>query len=315
MERIIKKILILFIISQIIFVINPEAKKISKSKQLTELIIVDKNGKGDYFTINEALTYANPASTIYIKKGEYSEILEINQPIFLKGEGRDCTLINPISKKNKYAIRLGGAGASIEGLSINNKAPGLYANAIRITGNNNKIENCNIYSTPVGIAIWSSNNLIKNCTFWNCQDEGIALLGSKYTQCNNNKITYCIFYDNCDGIELQYSSENQIMHCSFYNNTHSGIDAIAQDNNYNIISNCKIYNNRVNGIYLSSSKNNQIIDCEIFNNQDGDIISNKQSKNNEIVTTNTFALDIKTLLIDRIKTRENIFLRILDKIF
>ncbi|UCH71495.1 MAG: right-handed parallel beta-helix repeat-containing protein [Thermoplasmatales archaeon] len=245
-------------------------------------LIVDKTEGGTYTTIQEAINDAPEGSTIYVKNGAYSEIIDIRKKISIIGENKDKTIINPISEKNKYAVRLGAPGVKISCLSITNGAPGLYTNGIRISASETKIYNCNIYDTPVGIAIWTSYNIIQNCNFWGCSDEGIALMGSPYSKCDNNRITNCLFFDNCDGIELQYSSDNIIEDCEFYENTHAGIDAIASSNDRNMISNCKIYNNEVHGIYFSSSSENQIIDCLISDNKDGDIIMNENSRYNEI---------------------------------
>jgi parallel beta-helix repeat protein len=245
-------------------------------------IIVDKNGNGDYTTIQEAINNAPQGSTIYVKIGEYPEIIEINKAISLHGEEKDSTLINPVSENNKYAIRLGAPGVTISGFSITNGAPGLYSTGIRIIAENIQISDCEIYNTPVGIAIWSSGNNIDNCIFYGCKDEGIAILGSSYKECNNNEITNCKFYDNCDGIELQYSSGNIIDNCEIYDNTHAGIDAIGSNNDDNIITNCRIYNNEVFGIYLSSSSDNQITDCYISENNDGNVEVRGFSANNEI---------------------------------
>ncbi|MCJ7571769.1 MAG: right-handed parallel beta-helix repeat-containing protein [Candidatus Thermoplasmatota archaeon] len=95
-------------------------------------------------------------------------------------------------------------------------------------------------------------------------------------------------------MELQYSSNNIITGCKLYNNTHMGIDAIAESNDKNTISNCAIYNNKVNGIYLSSSSDNQIMDCSISNNKDGNVITTGNSYNNEIANTNFYTSETKT---------------------
>ncbi len=249
-----------------------------------ELIIVDKQGGGDYNTIQQAIAHASAGSTIVIRPGEYAEILRINKKISLIGEDREQTIINPISEPNKYVILLGAPDITIQGLSISNGAPGLYSTGIRINAPNCNINDCLFYDNPIGIAIWASGNQITNCLFQRCEDEGIAILGSKTSPCDNNKITHCIFSQNCDGIELQHSSDNLIKDCDFYQNTHTGIDAIASGNDRNIIQNCHIYDNHVNGIYLSASSDNQIIDCTVTNNRDGDIVMNKYAKNNQIIS-------------------------------
>ena len=87
---------------------------------------------------------------------------------------------------------------------------------------------------------------------------------------------------------MQHASNNRIINCNILNNTHSGIDAIVQQNNNNIIYNCIISNNSAHGIYLSDSHNNIIIKCRIYKNKDGDIIQTKgSSKNNiDIISSN-----------------------------
>ena len=276
--------LIIFLATELIIVASVQAEQITQ-KNNRQILIVDKNGYGDYKTIQEAIENAQPDTTVYVKIGEYNEIIEIKKQINLVGEDKNSTLITPTSEKNKYAIHLGAPGVKIQSLGIKNGAPGLYTAGIYITSPKTEISDCNIYDTPVGIAIWTSYNIINNCNFWGCNDEGIALLGTSYSECNNNKITNCVFKDNCDGIEQQCSSSNIITNCEFYNNWHAGIDAIASSNNENIISNCRIYNNEVFGIYLSSSSDNQIIDCFISDNEDGNIVMNKNSRNNQIITS------------------------------
>jgi len=272
----------LFISVEIIFVTECKAEKVFYLTNREHIFQVDKNGEDKFTTIQEAIDNATDGTTIFVKNGVYTELLNIKKKIKIIGEDKDKTIINPISGNNGYAIRLGAPEITIEKLSVTNGAPGLYTTGIQIAASKTEIRDCNIYDVPVGIAVWTSNNTIENCNFTGCNDEGIALIGTKYSNCDNNKITYCTFYDNCDGIELQYSSENNIEYCEFYENTHTGIDAIASSNNGNTIFNCKIYNNSVHGIYLSRSSDNQISNCQISDNVDGDIIMCKNSFDNEI---------------------------------
>lgn len=279
--------LLIILLINIIVGMNVQAEQIKISYNEKNTIIVDINGEGDYKSIQEAINNAQSGSVIYIKKGEYYEIINIKKEIEIVGEDKDLTLISPISESNKFAINLGAQNVKIRDLSIQNRGPGLYTSGVRITASTTEIYNCNIYDTPIGIAIWTSDNIIKDCYFKGCEDEGIALLGSNYSDCNNNKIINCIFQKNCDGIELQYSSKNIIDNCKFYNNTHSGIDAITSSNDENVISNCEIYNNDVHGVYLASSSDNQIIDCIISDNKNGNIVISKNSYNNEIINTSS----------------------------
>ena len=284
-------ITILFIILEIVITNTCYATDSISTEKQRYIKVVDQNGKGDYTSIQEAIDKESKGTTIYIKNGFYNEILNINKKINLIGENKENTIIQSESLQNKYSICLNAPGIIIEKLSIKNTGPGLYTSGIKITAPETQIIDCYIYETPVGIAVFTSNNVINNCEFYGCSDEGIVLLGTSYSDCKNNKITNCIFYENCDGIELQYSTDNTIANCEFYNNTHTGIDAIASSNDRNTILSCKIYNNDVHGLYLSSSSYNKIIDCNILNNDNGNIVMNKNSEFNEIISKSKTGLE------------------------
>jgi nitrous oxidase accessory protein len=306
-------IITILLISQLLFTTTIQSEKITVKKSNPQEIIVDINGTGHYTTIQDALDNSEENQIIYVKKGTYPEILNIRQTVKIVGE--ENTVINPISEKNKYAIRLGAPNIYIKNLIVTNGAPGLYTTALRISSSNNTIKNSVFSDCPIGILVWTSNNKIENCTFKNSQDEGIALLGSKFSKCENNTIKNCVFSNNCDGIELQYSSYNKIIKCEFFENTHSGIDAIAESNNNNLITECKIYNNTVHGIYLSSSSNNTIEKSQIYENKDGNIYLYGASIDNNIKNDNIFTKseNINNFLLSIINSFSSIFLTLIFK--
>lgn len=212
-------------------------------------------------TIQDAINSAQPNSTIQLPAGTYTEILTINKPLHLKGEGTTRTLLSPTSANNGYAIRISAEGVTLSGLDITNQGSGLYTTCVKISACNTTIQDCTFHDTPIGLAIWSSENTISGCEFRGCDDEGIVLLGASTSECNNNTIISCNFYKNCDGIELQYASNNLITSCTFTQNTHAGIDAIESNNDNNTISNCEFSNNQGFGLYLAGSSNNLITQC------------------------------------------------------
>ena len=136
----------------------------------------------------------------------------------------------------------------------------IYEAGIEVTEDNQIIENKVFYDIPIGIAVWSSGNIIANCTFINCSDEGILLIGS------NNIIENCVFYKCVDGIELQRSSNNTFINDRFLSNTHAGIDAITDSNNNNAFYSCLFYDNPY-GCFFKESKNNEFIDCAFMDNK------------------------------------------------
>ena len=264
------------------FSIPGEAINIQNTEKASTTVIVDAtNTAGPYTTIQEAIDAAPVGSTISVRAGTYSEIIQINKQLTLIGEDKTSTIISAKSTYNGYAIEIRAQGVTVSGFCITNTGPGLYTTGIKLNAPNTTITNCEFRDNPIGIAVWSSENTIKNCRFTRCTDEGIALLGSSISSCTKNVIANCEFTQNCDGMELQHASENTIMNCMFSDNTHSGIDAIFS-NNENTIENCMIKNNAVHGIYLSQSCANTIKDCTISNNKNGDVIVAAGSSNNQI---------------------------------
>jgi parallel beta-helix repeat protein len=212
-------------------------------------------------TLQDAINQAQPGATLQLAAGSYTEILTIDKPIHLKGQGSMHTILCPTSPTNGYAVRITTEGVTLSDLSITNQGPGIYTTCVKICAAKTTILNCTFHDTPIGIAIWNSTNTISGCDFRGCDDEGIVLLGSSTIPCTNNTIASCTFYENCDGIELQYATYNQITSCTFSKNTHAGIDAIVSNNNDNIISRCEFNSNQGFGLYLAGSSHNLITQC------------------------------------------------------
>ena len=75
--RIFALILVFLLISELIVTTSVLALAITQSNEYNYTIIVDASGNGDYITINEAINHAQSGSTIYIKNGEYPEVIDI----------------------------------------------------------------------------------------------------------------------------------------------------------------------------------------------------------------------------------------------
>ncbi|MFO7676927.1 MAG: right-handed parallel beta-helix repeat-containing protein [Thermoplasmatota archaeon] len=215
----------------------------------------------DFSSIQEAVRYADEGATIYIKNGIYNEIITIDMPLTLIGENKEHTIIVPTSEQNSYAVHSRAPNVTIKELSISNKGPGMYTTGLKITGNKTLVESCIFYDNPIGIAIWSSNNTVVNSTFYGCNDEGIAILGTASNPLTHNHIKQCIFYENTDGIELQHASNTIIEYCEFFDNNHAGIDIIGSYNKKNKIINCLFTNNKVFGLYMIRSTQTLIDSC------------------------------------------------------
>jgi parallel beta-helix repeat protein len=230
------------------------------------------------WSLQHAINQASPGATIELAAGTYTEILTISTSLHLKGSGAAQTILKTASSANGYAIHINAPDVIISDLSITNQGPGLYTTGIKITASHASIQDCIIHDTPIGIALWSSQNTISHCTFVGCEDEGIVLLGTETNPCTTNTIASCSFHDNCDGIELQHATGNLITNCTFIQNTHAGIDAIQAGNTHNIIEHCSFIDNTAYGVYLSHSSYTLISGCRFYD----DVIILVQSTDNSL---------------------------------
>jgi len=244
--------------------------------------------------LQEIIDDAPSFSTIMLKPGIYQGQLIIKKPINIKGKDRGSTILQIKTNPNNAAITLKSSHITFSNLTITNPADGLYTTAIRVNKPNCTIQHCTFQDTPIGIAVWNSYTQILNSSFYNCSDEGILLISTSISTSNYNQIHHCDFEKNCDAIELQHSSYNSIKHCIFKNNTHSGIDAICDNNNYNVISNCTIIDNIVHGIYFSSSQQNVITNCYFSNNGEENIVFAHNSKKNSVLNNQEVSIQSKT---------------------
>jgi parallel beta-helix repeat protein len=246
-------------------------------------------------SLQQRIDTAEAGATLQFPNGTYTEVLTINKPLHITGDG---TILNPTSSTNGYAIQITAEDVILSNLQISNQASGLYTTGVKISASNTTIQNCLFSDTPIGIAVWNSGNTISQCTFQRCTDEGIVLLGTEERTCGDNTIITCLFSENCDGIELQHASTNQIISCSFTKNTHAGIDAIESDNNNNIISDCIFTHNRAFGLYLARSNQNLITHCT-FTDDVLTLVHAPQNRIEKSQIQHIHLLDDSSLLLDQ----------------
>ncbi len=104
-------------------------------------IIVAKDGTGDYGTIQPALDAAQPGDIVYVRKGVYTEDLNLRQGVTLRGEESEETRIiaasgNALKVKNV-------TNATVSNLFIDGDRKG-YSDTIYVTSSTVKINNCEI---------------------------------------------------------------------------------------------------------------------------------------------------------------------------
>jgi len=239
------------------------------ASDLNDVIIVDDEGDGDYTSIKEALSYANPGDTIEVYSGTYYEnnitinIEGINlQGIsyelgngndtgkpFIDGPGTDpyslieiiaCdTTINGFHIENYNSEPLGNVLITIyheaDGCVIsNNDIFYTSSTLIWVYGSNNIIMNNNISHSLMrqGICLKepATNNIVRGNVISDCED-GILCWGSNLNLIEGNNI------HNCERFGIDITYKNSILRYNTIENNTIGLylrskRVIVSNNNF-----------------------------------------------------------------------------------
>ena len=159
-----------------------------------------------------------------------------------------------------------------------------YGISFYISGNDNKISNCDFLNNAItGFRIDRSNkNIISNCVFLN--NKG----GITFYYSNNNKISNCNFSSNDNGISISDSNDNEILKCNL-SNMNVGFTTSKSSNN--ILSKSNLFNNDYGIKFSSYCIANTIFNCNISDNEYGIYINDFYStdtSNGNIIYHNNF---------------------------
>ncbi|MBA7636880.1 hypothetical protein ES703_44508 [subsurface metagenome] len=152
-------------------------------------LYVGGSGPNNYTKIQDAIDNASDGDTVivYDDSSPYYENVVVNVSVNLIGEDKNTTIID--GKNMDNVITINHENTWIEGFSIRNSGDDSYlTNAgINIFSNNNTIKNCNFYNNYWEIWIQryiSNNNTVKNNNFHE-NTYGILILGKEHKIINN----------------------------------------------------------------------------------------------------------------------------------
>lgn len=230
-------------------------------KYYGDTIYVGGTGPGNFSRIQDAIDNASEGDIIFVFQGIYYEVVTVNKPLWIQGEGRESTTID--AKKKGYTVNLSADEIFFSGFTIQN---GSYSSNI--------VNEANMF-------ISSNNNTITGNIF-RFSESGIMMMNSKY----GNVISENIMSNNAIGLWFS-GSKNIVKRNMIVNNSDMGINIFGLENE---IQGNIILNNKGTGIYLLDSSKNNITDNEISNNSIGMILTwyreNSQNKDNLILRNN-----------------------------
>jgi parallel beta-helix repeat protein len=186
----------------------------------------------DYGTVQQAIDFASPGDTVFVRKGTYRENLFIGKALTLMGENAEQTVID--GGGVGHVIYVKADFVRVSGFTLKNSSSeypysGLYLD---------ESHNCQIYSNRIiaeyyGIRIYNSsdNHVYQNYISY---ETGVELAWS-----HNNTISNNYIFDSNNGIKLAESGNNIIKENTF-NSTYGTFVDVTYNSDYNTFQNNKI---------------------------------------------------------------------------
>jgi len=239
-----------------------------KSLIFSYTLTVDNEGDGDFFNIQNAIDAAEPGSTIMVYSGTFNQVstIEINVPN-LTIIGLDYELGS--GGDSGYPIIIGSSIDDVINISVDNT----ILSGFVITNSGTDFLNFD-----AGVHIYSENNMISsNYIINNCY--GICIINTSNNQIKNNDIES----NKMDGVFVYNSSDNEMFENKIIDNGYQGIYLVyCQDNT---ISDNVIKLNNKHGIhFFDFCTNNLIIDNTIsYNEINGIKLTGSENQGNIII--------------------------------
>jgi parallel beta-helix repeat protein len=257
-----------------------------KTENLIETLVVSQFGRGDYYTILEAIIAAKPGTKILVQEGVYRESLIINKPLEIIGDGKISDIV--LDCIDSSCILMKTEIAKIQGLTISSRAS-LEKNkyfAIKIPQGKLVLEDCDITShsySSILISGLRATPIIRNCKIHDSKGSGIVIsnnacpiiekcdifsnvgINISVSQKAKPTIKNCTIYDRGSlGIGFSDESSGLVEDCDISHNTYANILITGRSNPK--IRSCKIHHGKKSGIWIYNYGQGIIENCEIYSN-------------------------------------------------
>lgn len=119
---------------------KPQPTSAAKTEPPT--VVVDRQGKGDYATITEAIKAAKLGTQILVRPGLYRESIVINKPVEIIGDGKRDDIV--IEASGKPAVSFQADNGRIANLTLRQTGDGIWS-GVDIAQGRLTLEDCDIF--------------------------------------------------------------------------------------------------------------------------------------------------------------------------
>jgi parallel beta-helix repeat protein len=218
----------------------------AQNNQTTHFVSID--GKGNFVSIQEAISAASDNDTLLVSNGTYFENIKITKSIKLIGEDKNTTIIT--GNGSGDVIYVLADNVTIHGFTIRNGGAKLLGDV------------------GAGIELKSNHSTISNCNISSNKNYGLYLAGNIGGNIRDTTIRFNTFFNNAYGIYTTNNVKtNTISSNTFTYNTEYGMFLTSQSDD-NLVSN-NIFTENNYAIRIKSSEQNTVIKNLITNNQKG----------------------------------------------
>ncbi|MGR0482202.1 MAG: TIR domain-containing protein [Candidatus Electronema sp. V4] len=156
------------------------------TKSEPSTVVVDRQGKGDYETISDALWEVKPGTRILVRPGLYKESIEIDKSVKIEGDGKRKEII--IEADGTSAIVFNSDNGRVANLTLTQPNDSTWP-CVEIVQGMFELEGCDISSQGACVVIHDSTNLLLcDNHIHNGNGDGIVVYGNNKVTLENNKI-------------------------------------------------------------------------------------------------------------------------------
>jgi parallel beta-helix repeat protein len=224
-------------------------------------LVVSKDGRGQFSTIQAAVQDAAPGSRVIVRPGRYEETLTISKPLEIVGDGDPGAVVIESSQRAPVVVSADSVAVRRLTLRCHPGPSNHQSDTVCVDrGKNVLIEDCDVASdvnSGFWIHGWGVEATVRRCKIHDSRNGGIRIAHARVT-CDD-----CVLSGNNLGIG---SGDQAIAHVRKSKINSNGEGVLVEKRGEVTIQDCEILENRGDGVRVCGQSNGSIQGCQVHRN-------------------------------------------------